>query len=207
MDCSLPRSSVHGDSPGKNTGVGSHSLFQEIFPTQGWNSGFPHCSGFFTISATREAINYNNKIINFEIQWLRNVKPFTEKVQVEILVDSYDFWIILVLYNHFLCDASFSSYNILQLQSTFCVLYYFYDSVSNLLLMEKISCVHVNLLRMTYLLSPVLWHKLPWIQSPRHGIDSLPWGCEGCLYSWKHLYNQDKEHLTILQSVFMTFCS
>ena len=25
MDCSLPSSSVHGDSPGKNTGVGGHS--------------------------------------------------------------------------------------------------------------------------------------------------------------------------------------
>ena len=28
MDCSLPSSSVHSDSPGKNTGVGCHSLLQ-----------------------------------------------------------------------------------------------------------------------------------------------------------------------------------
>ena len=28
MDCSLPGSSVHGNSPGKNTGVGSHFLLQ-----------------------------------------------------------------------------------------------------------------------------------------------------------------------------------
>ena len=28
MDCSLPSSSVHGDSPGKNTGVGRHALLQ-----------------------------------------------------------------------------------------------------------------------------------------------------------------------------------
>ena len=28
MDCSLPGSSVHGDSPGKNTGVSCHALFQ-----------------------------------------------------------------------------------------------------------------------------------------------------------------------------------
>ena len=34
MDCSLPGSSVW-DSPGKNTGVGCHFLFQGIFPTQG----------------------------------------------------------------------------------------------------------------------------------------------------------------------------
>ena len=30
-------SSVHGDSPGKNTGVGCHALLQGIFPTQGLN--------------------------------------------------------------------------------------------------------------------------------------------------------------------------
>ena len=31
------------DSPGKNTGVGCHSLFQGIFPTQGWNLGLLLC--------------------------------------------------------------------------------------------------------------------------------------------------------------------
>ena len=36
-------SSVHGDSPGKNTGVGCHALLQGIFPAQGSNLGFPHC--------------------------------------------------------------------------------------------------------------------------------------------------------------------
>ena len=35
MDCRLPGSSVHGDSLGKNTGVGSHFLLQGIFLTQG----------------------------------------------------------------------------------------------------------------------------------------------------------------------------
>ena len=43
MDCSLPGSSVHGDSPGNNTGVSSHSLLQGIFPTQRSNLGLPHC--------------------------------------------------------------------------------------------------------------------------------------------------------------------
>ena len=32
------------NSPGKNTGVGSCSLLQGIFPTQGSNPGLPHCS-------------------------------------------------------------------------------------------------------------------------------------------------------------------
>ena len=35
MDCSPPGSSVHGDSPGNNTGVGCHALLQGLFPTQG----------------------------------------------------------------------------------------------------------------------------------------------------------------------------
>ena len=43
MDCSLPGSSVHGDSPGKNTGVGCHALLQGIFPIQRSNPGLPHC--------------------------------------------------------------------------------------------------------------------------------------------------------------------
>ena len=44
MDCSPPGSFVHGDSPGKNTGVGCHALLQGIFPiTQGPNPGLLHC--------------------------------------------------------------------------------------------------------------------------------------------------------------------
>ena len=39
MDCTC--SSVHGDSAGKNTGVGCHALFQVIFPIQGLNTGLP----------------------------------------------------------------------------------------------------------------------------------------------------------------------
>ena len=37
MDYSSQGSSVHGDSPGKNTGVASHFLLQDIFLTQGSN--------------------------------------------------------------------------------------------------------------------------------------------------------------------------
>ena len=52
---SLPGSSVHGDSPGKNTGVGCHALL--------WGSSQPRnltqvshiADRFFTIWATREA--------------------------------------------------------------------------------------------------------------------------------------------------------
>ena len=57
MDCSPPGSSIHGDSPGKNTEVGCHALYQGMFPTQGSNPGLLLC-GFFTIWGTREAQEY-----------------------------------------------------------------------------------------------------------------------------------------------------
>ena len=42
MDCSLQGFPAHGDSPGKNNGVGRLSLLQGIFPTQGSNPGLQH---------------------------------------------------------------------------------------------------------------------------------------------------------------------
>ena len=42
MDYSLLGSSIHGGSPGKNTGVCCHALLQGIFPTEGSNPGLPH---------------------------------------------------------------------------------------------------------------------------------------------------------------------
>ena len=43
MDCRPPGSSVHGESPCKNTGVGCCALLQGIFPTQELNQGLLHC--------------------------------------------------------------------------------------------------------------------------------------------------------------------
>ena len=43
MDCTQPGSSVHGYSSGKNTGVCCYTLLEGIFPTQGSNTGLPHC--------------------------------------------------------------------------------------------------------------------------------------------------------------------
>ena len=44
---SPPGSSVHGDSPGKNTRVGGHSLLQGIVLTQGLNLGLLHFRWIF----------------------------------------------------------------------------------------------------------------------------------------------------------------
>ena len=57
MNHSLPGSSVHAIL--KNTGVGSHVLLQEIFPTKRLNSESParRVGGFFTTSATYLPLN------------------------------------------------------------------------------------------------------------------------------------------------------
>ena len=43
MDCSLPGFSAHGGYQGKNIRMGSDSLLQGIFPTQGSNTDLLHC--------------------------------------------------------------------------------------------------------------------------------------------------------------------
>ena len=59
MDCSPPDSSVHGGSPGKNTGVGCHALLQGNLPHPGIKSGSPASPAlagrFFTTSANWES--------------------------------------------------------------------------------------------------------------------------------------------------------
>ena len=47
MDCVPSRLLCPWNSPGKNTGMGSQSLLQGIFPTQGSNPGLLHCRHIF----------------------------------------------------------------------------------------------------------------------------------------------------------------
>ena len=56
MDLSLPGSSDHRDSPGKNTGVGCHAFLQGLFPTQDQTQVSCTAGRFFTILTTREAL-------------------------------------------------------------------------------------------------------------------------------------------------------
>ena len=74
MDCSPFSSSVHGDSPGKNTGVGCHTLLQVIFPTQGSNPGLPHCRWIFLPSEPPEKPIYISVAeIKFLITFYKNL--------------------------------------------------------------------------------------------------------------------------------------
>ena len=66
MDCSLPGSSVPGDSPGKNTGAGYCAFLQGILPTQGSNPCLLHllnCTQNLYSLATREARNIPRALV------------------------------------------------------------------------------------------------------------------------------------------------
>ena len=91
MDCSLPGSSVHGDSAGKNTGVGCCALFQGIFRTQGSNPGVlchlhwqacslplvsPGRSTLFRWKLERAPVNSACGKVEFHINPLRICFPF-----------------------------------------------------------------------------------------------------------------------------------
>ena len=67
MDSSLSFFSVHGGSPGQNTGVGSHYLLQGIFPTQELNIGLPHCK-WILYRLSHQEIPYPIQIIFNDIE-------------------------------------------------------------------------------------------------------------------------------------------
>ena len=57
------------NSPGQNTGVGSFSLLQGIFPTQGLNPGLPHCRQILHQLSPREAQNNTGVCRLSLLQW------------------------------------------------------------------------------------------------------------------------------------------
>ena len=66
-DCSPPDSSLHGDSPDKNTGMSCHALLQVIFPTQ-----VSHIAGRFFLPSEppgEKAIATHSSILAWKIPW------------------------------------------------------------------------------------------------------------------------------------------
>ena len=82
------------NSPGQNSGVGSLSLLQGIFPTQGLNPGLPHCRWIlyqmspqvYLILTFNFKLNILNTegIFNFNFQWFFhiNIKDFDTYINV-----------------------------------------------------------------------------------------------------------------------------
>ena len=63
------------NSPGQDTGVGSLSLLQGIFPTQGSNPGLPHCRQIFyqlSLKGSRRLLEWVAYPFSTGSSWLRN---------------------------------------------------------------------------------------------------------------------------------------
>ena len=75
-DCSPPGSSVHGDSPGKDTVVGCHALLQAIFPTQGSNTGLLHCRQILYQLSSQGSPTYGASVKSSSVQSLSRVRLF-----------------------------------------------------------------------------------------------------------------------------------
>ena len=56
--------------PGQNTGVGSHSIIQGIFPTQGSNPGLPHCGWILYQLSHQGSPSLGGWGIKSNIQWV-----------------------------------------------------------------------------------------------------------------------------------------
>ena len=64
------------DSPGKNTGVGCHALFQGIFPTQGSNPDLPHCRQILNHLSHQGSPNKNNNLW-LHVPWIPWVRHYS----------------------------------------------------------------------------------------------------------------------------------
>ena len=81
MDCSSSGSPVHGNSLGKNAGVGCHSLLQGIFSTQGSNPGLLQCRWILSppeVKRIREALLLTERTPN----WLLHIRSFEKTLML-----------------------------------------------------------------------------------------------------------------------------
>ena len=73
LDCSPPGSSDPWNSPGKNIGVGGHSLLQGIFPIQEFNPGLLHfrqiffCCFFYHLNHFCIVIYFYNLVLHCKL--------------------------------------------------------------------------------------------------------------------------------------------
>ena len=83
------------NSPGQNTEVGSHSLLQGIFPSQGWNPGLPHCGRILYCVSHQGSPNTTSWLIFTECwQSVKNFLSWRAYIHMHIsqwLIHSYHY--------------------------------------------------------------------------------------------------------------------
>ena len=89
MDYSPSGSSVHRDSPGKNTGMGCHCLLQGIFPTQGSNLGLLHCRQILYHLSHQESSGQGRDNLNLDFA-LAFTKKYVFKTWVQFPARCYE---------------------------------------------------------------------------------------------------------------------
>ena len=99
--------------PGQNTGMGSHSLLQGMFPTQGSNPGLPHCRRiFYQLSHKGSPLfcNFKIHISAKHSNYFVNLRKKNLSVQVKVSILHQQLsWILehsSGLSNNFLIDYS-----------------------------------------------------------------------------------------------------
>ena len=77
------------NSPGQNTAVGSCSLLQEIFPTQGWNPCLPHCRQILSQLSHQKQLSMNTYLFKYAFFWSLFLNNFAghKILRVYFLVD------------------------------------------------------------------------------------------------------------------------
>ena len=75
------------NSPGKNTGMGSHSFLQGIFPTQGSNPGFLHCRQIL-YHLTHQGSPLNRHLVCFSC-WGRSEKVLEYGSTILLLIHTH----------------------------------------------------------------------------------------------------------------------
>ena len=110
MDCSPPGTFVHGDSPGRNTGVGCHAFLQGIIPTQGSNLGVLHCRWIlYRLSRQGSPLHLHTLICSF-YACLCVGRGRVMKTQWKMLPRSLLDWINLNLIQN--CEKSYILYQV-----------------------------------------------------------------------------------------------
>ena len=85
------------NSPGKNTGVGCHSLLQGIFPTQGLNPGLLHSRQILYHLSLHGSKRWHDSVhfLTFPIESLKN-KPLNKRIAICICVCILTFFVLLI---------------------------------------------------------------------------------------------------------------
>ena len=123
IDCSPTDSSVHGDSPGKNIGVGRLSLLQGNFQTQESNQGLLHCRWILyhlsypgsppSVATLRKIKKCSFLFVRRkkEVMSLRHFSPFVLKLQrIQMLKTTthlfHDYWFSVARTNQYRSAAT-----------------------------------------------------------------------------------------------------